>query len=124
MPLVKLTDSCYAALVEMKKELKEQKKAKGQPTKTTLSECVCLLLKNNGKLNDSKIPLIQNELAQDISLPESHKAGDLSLPYTTTPATPIETTGDNIPKRTDIESPSVLPSHEIISEIESQRNNI
>jgi hypothetical protein len=45
MPLVKLTDSCYAALEKMKKELKEQKKAKGQPVKTTFSEVVCMLIR-------------------------------------------------------------------------------
>jgi hypothetical protein len=46
MPLVKLTDSCYQALEEMKKKLTEQKKAKNQPTKTTFSETVTLLICN------------------------------------------------------------------------------
>lgn len=50
MPLVKLTDSCYTALEEMKKELIEKKKASGQPKKTTFSECVCKLLRDNGRL--------------------------------------------------------------------------
>ncbi len=50
MPLVKLTDSRYDALEEMKKELAKQKKSKGQSERTTFSECVCKLLKDNGRL--------------------------------------------------------------------------
>jgi predicted CopG family antitoxin len=45
MPQISVIDECYEQLDAMKKELSEQKKAKGQPTKTTFSEVVCMLIR-------------------------------------------------------------------------------
>ncbi len=45
MPQISVIDECYAELEKIKAELIEHKKAKGQPTKTTFSEVVCMLIR-------------------------------------------------------------------------------
>ncbi len=47
MPLISVIQECYDELEKMKNELAEQKKVKGQPTKTTFSEVVCLLMREH-----------------------------------------------------------------------------
>ncbi len=44
MPQISVIDECYAELEKIKNQLIEHKKAKGQPTKTTFNEVICLLI--------------------------------------------------------------------------------
>lgn len=53
MPLVKIAEECYTALDNMKEKLIKQKRKAGQPEKTTFSECVCMLLRETGRLPES-----------------------------------------------------------------------
>ncbi len=45
MPLVRVSDGCYQALDRMRKEIVANKKAKGQPAKTTFGEVVYMLIR-------------------------------------------------------------------------------
>ncbi len=45
MPQISVIDECYAELEKIKNQLIEHKKAKGQPTKTTFSEVVYMLIR-------------------------------------------------------------------------------
>jgi len=69
-PLISVIQECYQALEEMKAELMAQKKARGQPEKTTFSECVCMLIREHREAQN--IPLIhENGLAQESSSSEN-----------------------------------------------------
>jgi hypothetical protein len=50
MAMVNIIGDCYAALENMKRELAEQKRKNKQTTRTTFSECICLLLRQTGRL--------------------------------------------------------------------------
>jgi predicted CopG family antitoxin len=50
MPLISVVDECYFELEEIKSGLIKQKKAKGQPTKTTFSEVVCMLIRGRKEI--------------------------------------------------------------------------
>ncbi len=45
MPLVRVSDDCYKALERIRKELVANKRAKGQPKKTTYGEVVYMLIR-------------------------------------------------------------------------------
>ena len=45
MPLISVIEECYNELTAIKNKLKSEKKAKGEPTKTTYSEVVCMILR-------------------------------------------------------------------------------
>ncbi len=48
MPLVRVSDGCYQALDRMRKEIASNKRAKGQPMKTTFGEVVYMLIRKRG----------------------------------------------------------------------------
>ncbi len=50
MAMVDLVDACYTALTEMKKQIKEERNKAGKVEKTTYSECICILLRETGRL--------------------------------------------------------------------------
>ncbi len=50
MPMVELMDGCYTALTETKTGIKEKRKKAGKVEKTTYSECICILLRETGRL--------------------------------------------------------------------------
>ena len=47
--LISLTQDCYESLKTIREEIKEQKKQKGVPEKTTFSEIVCMVIKEHKK---------------------------------------------------------------------------
>lgn len=65
MPLISVIDECYSALEDIKKELVEQKKAKGKPTKTTFGEIVCMLVREHRE----RIPVTGDSRADENESP-------------------------------------------------------
>ena len=47
--LISLTQDCYESLRKIREEVREQKKQKGVPEKTTFSEIVCMVIKEHKK---------------------------------------------------------------------------
>jgi hypothetical protein len=47
--LISLTQDCYESLKTIREEIKEQKKQKGIPQKTTFSEIVCSFIREHEK---------------------------------------------------------------------------
>jgi hypothetical protein len=52
MPNIQLIQPCYNELEKLKAEIIAEKKARGEPTKTTFSEVVCMLIKERKISND------------------------------------------------------------------------
>ena len=47
--LISLTQDCYESLRQIREEMKEQKRLKGVPQKTTFSEIVCMVIREHKK---------------------------------------------------------------------------
>ena len=66
MPNIQLIQPCYNELEKIKAQMKEDKKSKDEPTKTTFSEVVCMLIKNYydsaKKLGGESIPHVLSPL--------------------------------------------------------------
>jgi len=52
MPNIQLIQPCYNELEKLKVQIIAEKKARGEPTKTTFSEVVCMLIKERKISND------------------------------------------------------------------------
>lgn len=65
MPLISVIPECYNELEEIKKELVEQKKANGRPTKTTFGEVVCMLIRERRAEADRLTKNSKNESDSD-----------------------------------------------------------
>ena len=53
--LISLTQDCYVALTKIREEMREEKRKKGVPDKTTFSEIVCMFI------NKYQMPMTKNE---------------------------------------------------------------
>jgi hypothetical protein len=60
--LISLTQDCYESLRQIREEMKEQKRLKGVPQKTTFSEIVCMVIREHrneeGRVNHLDSPLL------------------------------------------------------------------
>lgn len=60
--LISLTQDCYDSLRKIREEMKEQKRLRGEPEKTTFSEIVCSFIrehkKEEGRVNHLDSPLL------------------------------------------------------------------
>jgi hypothetical protein len=52
MPHIVVIEPCYNELEKIKAQMIEEKKARGEPTKTTFSEVVCMLIRERKNSND------------------------------------------------------------------------
>ena len=60
--LISLTQDCYESLRKIREEMREQKRLRGIPEKTTFSETVCIFIKEHkkeeGRVNNLDSPLL------------------------------------------------------------------
>lgn len=71
MFVVNIIEPCYHALQEIKANMIAEKKARGEPTKTTHSEILCMFIKEYRKNHNDSAEMLGGEEVSPITLPAS-----------------------------------------------------